>query len=531
VGSFAPTISVQSPKGYDNNNLQAVQLANRFLTKENATPDSIRAVVAQVMMKRTAAEISAGVTPVNYWVPSHDQVGFVLLGRYGAAGDCDLNGTGTDDTTAINNANAVAAAMPSKGTVLFYEKLYKTTGTIAIPTGVSWYCHAQGWTNTAGTAWSRGAGIFKAHNNDAVTIAGVGSEVHGVSIQSKKATWATGNGFVVTGVTCKLYKCNVRLVGGDSFVYGDGTTAPFTNYLTDCYSNNPGGRNYVINANFTQVETIQSDGGTIGVEWGVQAFGTSARNIHCEGFTSRFWKFNGGGGISIDGWNYGLINDAVTSTVFVEFVSSIYASNIFIKHMRLAQAAKVAGTIGVQFGGVSDGLHNVKIDIVMETSQIDLPIDSYGGNYNRVHHSTFDGQTNVFKQRSDQFYLEDCVATNTSGTTAGIFTSGQYCRYRRLTLDKPLHSSGTLIDATNKARDIIGFATYARGQTAAIASGTLVAHGLPDTPAWVGIGARTLNVGSDAYLTTANATNIAYTWAGGSNTQYYWEAKLACHED
>jgi hypothetical protein len=52
--------------------------------------------------KRSAAEISAGVTPTNYAIPSHIAAGVFDIQRYGAV-------NGQDNTVAITRANAVAA--------------------------------------------------------------------------------------------------------------------------------------------------------------------------------------------------------------------------------------------------------------------------------------------------------------------------------------------------------------------------------------------------------------------------------------
>lgn len=483
--------------------------------------------------KQTPAESAASVTPTNYYIPSHDFTGgLVYPERYGAKGDCTFAGTGTDDTTALTNANAVANAMPLKGTIWLQPKCYLTTNSFTLSPGVSLKSAASAWTTTAGTAFNEGAFIWKKHNNDAIIISGVGTEVDCISIQSNKATYATGDGFKVNAATTvKIRRCNARLVGGNSFVLGDNTTNSFTNSLEDCYSNNPGGANYVIGSQFSNIKNIQSDGGTIGVDFLVQSFGTTARDIHCEGFTSRFLRFNGGGSLKLSGWNYGFINDGVTVATFVEFTNSTFASQIEIGHIRLSQASRVAGTIGFTFGGVSDGAHNIKIDIAnVETSNIDLAINYNGGNFVRFHHGTYDGCGTVLKQAADQLLFENNTTTNTSGTYVGNFVSGSLCRYRDNNLDKPLWSSGTLVNLTNKARGNAGWDTCTHGQTGNIASGTLINHNLPLAPDSVYLGARTVNAASDAYCSSITATQFAFSWAAG-NTQYWWSARLACHED
>ena len=62
-------------------------------------------ITAQPEYRRTAAEIAAGITTINYNIPSHDACGQVIIERYGTN---TTPGT-TVMTTPINNALAVAA--------------------------------------------------------------------------------------------------------------------------------------------------------------------------------------------------------------------------------------------------------------------------------------------------------------------------------------------------------------------------------------------------------------------------------------
>lgn len=72
----------------------------------DGTVDPISATFDEDMIRyaRTAAEIAAGVTPTNYYIPSHDICGHVLLSRYGTV---DTTGS-TNMTTLLTTAYSVA---------------------------------------------------------------------------------------------------------------------------------------------------------------------------------------------------------------------------------------------------------------------------------------------------------------------------------------------------------------------------------------------------------------------------------------
>lgn len=88
-------------------------------------------ILGQIMFPRTAAEIAAGVTPTNYFVPSHEVVRGADVSRYGA----DDTGA-ADSTTAIQNAiNVMSAA--GGGTVIFSEGTYRYNSQIVMKTFVN----------------------------------------------------------------------------------------------------------------------------------------------------------------------------------------------------------------------------------------------------------------------------------------------------------------------------------------------------------------------------------------------------------
>lgn len=122
VVDLAPTVLGQS-------------LFNQFLT------DALQFFYS-IFNPRTDAEIAAGVTPVNFKIPSHDFVGAVIVDRYGTN---TVQGT-TDMTAAILAAIAVC---PEGGTVQFLDSTYKYSSLGAVTKAIT----------------LRGAGFFGTPNN------------------------------------------------------------------------------------------------------------------------------------------------------------------------------------------------------------------------------------------------------------------------------------------------------------------------------------------------------------------------------
>jgi hypothetical protein len=80
------------------------------------------ASIGALLYPRTAAEIAAGVTPTNYYVPSHEGCGYVMPERYG---NNAIPGT-TDMSTALDACSSVASAAGG-GTILLQNRYKRTT--------------------------------------------------------------------------------------------------------------------------------------------------------------------------------------------------------------------------------------------------------------------------------------------------------------------------------------------------------------------------------------------------------------------
>lgn len=81
------------------------RLSNILQSLQAQIPQTPNAI-GQIIFGITAAERAAGVTPVNYAIPSHTAVGYVIAERYGAVAD-----GATNNATAFANASLVAGQL------------------------------------------------------------------------------------------------------------------------------------------------------------------------------------------------------------------------------------------------------------------------------------------------------------------------------------------------------------------------------------------------------------------------------------
>lgn len=133
---------------------------------------------------RTAAEVTAGVTPTDYSVPSHDKIGEVLAARYGA----DNAGVTAADT-ALANAVLVSASA-NQATIKFDHGQYRFTGTTTIGYGIMIEGPgSQGSTEPYGTVFMHeGAGNFLLWDGNGADFRGTGGGLKNVLILKKTGT-------------------------------------------------------------------------------------------------------------------------------------------------------------------------------------------------------------------------------------------------------------------------------------------------------------------------------------------------------
>lgn len=200
--------------------------------------------------KRTAAEIAAGVTPVNYAIPSHDAVGYVMPARYGLVDD----GGAANQATILNNAYAVAAEA-------------------ACP------LHLPPWTIrfTSALAWNQAVDVIgdsdeftvlsKVGNFNGITISGAGqqSRYMNFTVNSPDASDTTGEGIVVSDAAhLWMDKVSVTNHGGRGIhLAGAGPTGFFAKYTNIRCEGNGGAGFHVSGAHFASwFDNIDARGNT-----------------------------------------------------------------------------------------------------------------------------------------------------------------------------------------------------------------------------------------------------------------------------
>lgn len=438
-------------------------------------------------------------------------------------------GTNTIDVTSpINAANAAAATKPFGATVWFPAGIYRTTAEISIPNKVSWQGEAYPQTNNAGSTWDCGSVIYKAHGGDAVSMklnnnAGL---INNIGIWSNKTTWATGDGFVVgPAAGCILTDCTVRTVGGDAFVIGDGTSSSYTNCCFDCYSNNAGGRGFVINNRYFRGYKLISDGGTIGIDFIAGADGGSFSSIgECmfEGFTQI--------GIKIDQNDVHTWGRNATVTYAGVHVPHVYlGSNSLgckISGITTGSQSTTAGSDGVRI--VAGARRNVIRDSYFYNHNRGV---ADGGDYNVIDGCVFELNEIAYEASGDLFTF---VNNNTfsSGLYSIIHAGGTRGNWANNILDKTIDPSVTGIAGDFSGicvKNNVGYKTRNFGQTTAIAPNTNIAHGLVGVPAPdIILTTTTAGVTSMPQMTTSNATNIAFSWAGAGTAVWAWNVRCPC---
>jgi hypothetical protein len=134
-------------------------------------------------------------------------------------------------------------------------------------------------------------------------------------------------------------------------------------------------------------------------------------------------------------------------------------------------------------------------------------------------------------------YVRNNIAA-TVGSYSIVHNAGTHGLWEGNILDKTISASVTGIAGWFSGiivKNNIGYVTRNSGSTSGtIASGTNIAHGLagdPDAATTLMGGASVLAFGGaipDVYLSTSDATNIAFTWTGGVSRQLAWSAWLPC---
>lgn len=459
---------------------------------------------------------------------------FLNVKNYGAVGDCTFAGVGTDDTAAIQAAITAAAALTFGGTVYFPAAIYKTTSAINVPDKVNLVGQKTGWTNNAGNAWLSGSAIYKAHTGNGITVtsSNTGTRIADLSILSNNVTYAAGNGFVLGPCSaCRLERCQVFKVGGDSFVIGDNTSNSYLNSVYDCYGNNPLGRNFVIASKWFVGRSLVSDGGTYGMDVSSAGQSGSTMDNHHEGMSVAGVRFNGGGIFEMLGHNTLVMSGA--GIIGVDIANVAGSQLITLAGFQMTGFANASGSRGVRLGG-SSNLTIIFTDSDVEAAERGVEVPAGANNF-ICDKNNFYSCNKAFKVGADYFRFCQNVVSSTVDSQVGDFTlaTGTKGQYNGNTLDKVLAASGSGLsstgqlngDDTNTAIDNKGWLTVARGTTTLATAGT-VAHGLPVAPADWFVTPHATYTGQ--FYATADATNITVNFGGGGSISTSWEARLQC---
>ena len=434
-------------------------------------------------------------------------------------------GTSTYDCKpGIQAAITYLSTLFGKGKLFFPDGRYQVDSVITQPTGITLEGPVAPWTDVAGTTWSSGAVLYKAHNGDCIQ-SGISSQVVGVAvknlaIQSNSTTYASGAGINYGKVVeSRLDGVNVFRVGGDGIVFGDNTTDTWHSYMNDCYVNSPGGRAFVIGTKWFRGKNIRSDNGTVACE-----LLTGAQEITLEAFHFEGWSQNA---LKISGGNIQTVGRCISANTVAG------SSAVHIDFMNVS-GAFIATVQGVHFFGASSRavrLNGTQNDLIsVEKCSIDdaaVGVDVNGGDSCSIRNNSFYQCGYAFRQNADKLIFTGNTTSLTVNAQVGEFIAGTNSSYTNNQLDKQLNSSGLILASdTNTASGNKGWVTKSGGTTAAVTSGTAVPHGLPGQPTEVQ--ATPTTGGWTSFHITSDATNLYFNHTGSSTVQYHWTARLAC---
>lgn len=156
---------------------------------------------------QTAAELAAGVTPVNYAIASHTACSSVIIERYGTN---TTPGT-TDMTTALNSAIAVAnvCGLPIMGQAVTYKitaalNTLTSLGGIDLPVG---YGSGDACILLSGTGYT-GVTVTGAVNKLNFAVAGTGQAANGVYLNNpQRVAQSNIRVYNLAGFGLKIDKC------------------------------------------------------------------------------------------------------------------------------------------------------------------------------------------------------------------------------------------------------------------------------------------------------------------------------------
>lgn len=449
----------------------------------------------------------------------------VSVKDFGAVGDGVAN-----DTAAIQAAiNAMASV---GGEVYVPVGLYKTTSTIVLDRKVT--LRGQGVPFPLGTynptQRITGAVIQKAHSGHGITVTGPSaySESAGIfciSIISNGSTWPAGDGIRIDKVgSYTIEQCNVWSCGGNGFSIGV-TAGDVTGqvFIRNLYVNNCVGYAYYFRCKWLRAYNIIADGCTWGM-WFQDAPESYVDGFHFEGFSVGGIRLAGGSGwcTFVKGF-VSMTNPTPIHGIYMESVAGntnhtlnsvkfLGRNAVGVMGAYIGSAAWKARISDCYFASFPTGIENyAKATVISNTVFDDSYLSIYeSGTQTRITGCTFDGTTGPY------------VINHISG---GL---GVWCDNY---IDGTINPGATAQAGnfgTNICVNNTGFKTSSKGTTPAIASGTVIPHGMSVTPSQVF--AQPVNpfaIPADMKVGW-DATNITITWTGGVSIQFSWQAFAVC---
>ena len=241
-----------------------------------------------------------------------------------------------------------------------------------------------------------------------------------------------------------------------------------------------------------------------------------------EGFTQNGIKINN---IDVHTWG----RNATVSYAGVSVAHVYLGANAVgckLSGLNLGSSSTSAGAYGVQL--VSGANRNVIRDSYFYNHNRGA-LD--GGNYNVIDGCVFELNEIAYEAAGDLFTF---TSNNTfsSALFSIIHVGGTRGYWVNNILDETISPLFTGIDGNFSGicvKNNIGYTTRNFGQTSAIAPNTNIAHGLVGAPAPdIILTTTTAGVTSMPQITTANATNIAFSWSGAGTAVWAWNARCPC---
>jgi hypothetical protein len=444
---------------------------------------------------------------------------------------------GADRTGATDSAAEIQAAIDDAalvgGEVYLPVGLYKTESTIVLDRKVT--LRGQGTPFPVGdynpAQQVTGAVIQKAHAGHGITVTGPSAYkesagIFCISIISNYVTWPTGDGIRIDQVgSYVIEQCNVWSCGGNGFSIGV-STGDVTGqiWVRNLYVNNCLGYAYYFRSKWLRAYNIIADGCTWGM-WFQDAPESYVDGFHFEGFSVGGIRLAGGSGwcTFVKGF-VSMTNPTPYHGIFIE--SAAGNTNHTLNSVKFLGRDLEAGVIGAFIG--STGWKTRFSDCYF--SSFPNAIQNFA-KATVISNTVFDDNYVPIYEEGTQTRINGCTFDSTSGPYVINHMGGGDGVWSGNYIDGSINS-GVFAQLGNYGTNIVvnntGFKTASKGITGAIASGTVIPHGMDVTPSQVFVQPVSPFSIPTAMQVGWDATNITILWTGGGSIQFSWQAFAVC---